>query len=115
MVIVPTEPEIPRLFELKLKVTEFADAIGDMARAAATNKTDTAILRLVILTTRFSSYDEVVVLRRSCCFPHLAVSGARRVPSHDYLRNFNTKLYLNESQRLTCLFCLDGWLLFHQG
>jgi hypothetical protein len=61
MVTVPTEPAIPRLFELRLNVTEFAEAAGVRARAAATNKTDTAILRLVILTTRFSSYDEVVV------------------------------------------------------
>jgi len=60
IVTVPTEPAIPRLFEVKLKEIEFADAIGAMARAAATNKTDTAIFRFVILTTRFSSYDEVV-------------------------------------------------------
>jgi hypothetical protein len=59
MVTEPTDPEIPRLFELRLNVIESADAIGAMARAAATNKADTAIFRLVILTTRFSSFDEV--------------------------------------------------------
>src|ERR1700686_515806 len=59
MVTVPTEPEIPRLFELRLNVTESADAIGATARAAATNKIDAAIFRFVILTTRFSCYDEV--------------------------------------------------------
>src|SRR5258708_32070511 len=71
IVTVPTEPEIPRLFELKLNVIESADAIGAIARAAAINKTDNAILRLAILTTRFSSYDEV--------FPGLKLGEQRGV------------------------------------
>ena len=50
MVTVPTEPEIPKLFELRLNVIELADANGAMARAAATNKTAIAIFRLVFLT-----------------------------------------------------------------
>jgi hypothetical protein len=50
MVTVPTDPEIPRLFELRLYVIEFADANGVMARAAATNKAAIAIFRLVFLT-----------------------------------------------------------------
>jgi hypothetical protein len=53
MVIVPTDPEIPRLFELRLKVIEFADAIGAMAKAAAIHRIGTATLRLVMLTARF--------------------------------------------------------------
>jgi len=53
MVTVPIEPEIPRLlFEPRLNVTEFADAIGAMAKVTATNRIDTAILRLVVLTAR---------------------------------------------------------------
>ena len=59
MVTVPTEPEIPKLLELRLNVTEFADAIGVMAKAAAIDKTDIAILKLLIVTAR-SPYDEVV-------------------------------------------------------
>jgi hypothetical protein len=62
MVTVPTDPEIPKLFELRLKVIEFADAIGAMAKAAAINKTDAASLRLVTLTKR-SPYDEVLPFR----------------------------------------------------
>ena len=60
MMTVPTDPEIPRLFELRLKSIEFADAIGAMAKAAATHRTGTTILRLVILTARISINDEVV-------------------------------------------------------
>jgi len=59
MVTVPIDPEIPRLFELRLKVIEFADAIGAMAKAAAIHRIGTATLRLVMLTARFSIYDEV--------------------------------------------------------
>lgn len=59
MVTVPIDPEIPRLFELKLKVIELADAIGTMAKAAAIHKIGIAIFKLVILTARFSIYDEV--------------------------------------------------------
>jgi hypothetical protein len=62
MVTVPTDPEIPKLFELRLKVIEFADAVGAMAKAAAINKTDAASLRLVTLTKR-SPYDEVLPQR----------------------------------------------------
>jgi hypothetical protein len=59
-VTVPIEPEIPRLFELRLKVIELADAIGVMAKAAAIHKIGTATFKLVIRTARFSIYDEVV-------------------------------------------------------
>jgi hypothetical protein len=62
METVPTDPEIPKLFELRLNVIEFADAIGTMVKAAAINKPDTASLRLVTLTAR-SPYDEVLPFR----------------------------------------------------
>ena len=75
---VPTEPEIPRLFELRLNVTEFADAIGAMAKAAAIDKTDIAILRLLIFTARSPFATKL--------FHPLMVSGARLVPNHSYLQ-----------------------------
>jgi hypothetical protein len=59
MVTVPTDPEIPRLFELRLNEIEFADAIGVMARAAAKHKTGITIFRAEILTARVSRNDEV--------------------------------------------------------
>jgi hypothetical protein len=71
---VPTEPEIPRLLELRLNVTEFADAIGAMAKAAAIDKTDIAILKLLIVTARSPFTTKF--------FHPFRVSGARLVPNH---------------------------------
>jgi hypothetical protein len=88
-VTVPIEPEIPRLFALKLYVIEFADAIGVMARAAAINKTDAAIFKLVILTGCFS-------LKRSRLMNDLVV--ARRMPSGGYLGNFKKYMYVFENK-----------------
>src|ERR1700732_5306681 len=90
-VTVPTEPEIPRLFELNLYVIEFANAVGAMARAAATNKTDAAIFKVVILTRCFS-------LRRSR--PMNDLVDARRMPRPGYLRNLGLSSHLPEIERL---------------
>jgi hypothetical protein len=50
IVTVPTDPEIPRLFELRLKVIELADALGAIAKAAAIHRTGTRSLKVAILT-----------------------------------------------------------------
>ena len=91
IVTMPTEPEIPRLFELRLNVNESADAIGAMARAAATNKTDAAIFKVVILTRCFS-------LRRSR--PMNDLIDARHMPTPGYLRNLGLSSHLHEIERL---------------
>jgi hypothetical protein len=77
MVTVPTDPDIPRLFELRLKVIEFADAIGVMARAAAKQRTGTTIFKAVILTVRIPDMTKFI--------PHLVLHG--RGHTAGWLRN----------------------------